>query len=311
MSSITGVSDLHNWAISFAESSAFAQAVKAAESTNSIHKLAKSFAESSAFAQAIKAAESTNSIHKLAKSFAGSSAFSQAIKALESTNSIQKWAKSFAGGRTYIQAPSGLYDAVERLTQAEYLDTLFDEIGKDISALDAGTSSSPVATDESCDAEELLMQLTSAESPNSFSNILGKCPGWLKYFLLHFLLYVSCQLILGATSGVLGNLITPHVEAYLQGTTAITQREKIKEIKKLSFSELGIELRSYRFVTTSTLAVRVKPNSKSAILDELRFGQVIGVLSIDRDWTEVVYEYGDGSTITGWVFTRYTTKFRR
>jgi NADPH-dependent 7-cyano-7-deazaguanine reductase QueF len=43
----------------------------------------------------------------------------------------------------------------------------------------------------------------------------------------------------------------------------------------------------------------------------MRFGQVVTVISVKPDWTEISYEYGDGQIVTGWVFTRYLAKFRR
>lgn len=370
MSSIPGAGDIQKWAKTLANTSAYAQVLKAMDSTSPFQKLAKSIADNSAYAHILNVLDRTSSAHKLAKSIANNSAYNPMLKVLDSANSFQKLAKSIADNNAYshildaldstswlqnltksvvdkniyapylraleegntfqniaksfaaegayekylknsISLPDGLLDSVKRLARPEYLDTLIAGIEQDISAQYAGVGGSQVvAVGSSDDAEKLLMQLATAESPSNFSRILEKCPAWLKWLLVCVLLYIPGEIIMGTATEVLGNLITPRIEAYLDGTTASTQREKAKDIKKLSFSELGMELRSYRFITASTLALRAKPNSKAAILGEMRFGQVVGVLSTDRDWTEVVYHYGDGEIITGWVFTRYTAKFR-
>src|SRR3990172_2876291 len=77
--------------------------------------------------------------------------------------------------------------------------------------------------------------------------ILGQFPAWLKWLLVSTLVVVVWPLLIGAASGVMGNLITPHVQAYLDETQGASQREQAKGLRKLSFSELGIELRGYRF----------------------------------------------------------------
>ena len=40
-------------------------------------------------------------------------------------------------------------------------------------------------------------------------------------------------------------------------------------------------------------------------------GQVATVVSKNKNWIEVVYECEDGTLLTGWVFTRYTSRFVR
>jgi hypothetical protein len=40
-------------------------------------------------------------------------------------------------------------------------------------------------------------------------------------------------------------------------------------------------------------------------------GQVVTVLSKNKNWIEIMYEYDNGEIMHGWVFTRYTTKFVR
>ncbi|WP_295751605.1 SH3 domain-containing protein [Undibacterium sp.] len=196
---------------------------------------------------------------------------------------------------------------MELLKRPDYLETLLATFEHDTSFY---ADDAEVEIDENVenkDAEVLLNQLANADTPEQFAEILKLCPSWIKWALMIFLLYAVWPFVLGISV----NLVTPSVEQYLHHTPAVTQREQIKDIKKLSIGELGVALRDYRFVTTTSLVLRANANSKSAQIGRLQFGQVVAIISSKADWSEVVYEYGDGQTVTGWVFTRYTEKFRR
>lgn len=309
------IGSAHKLAEFLANSSVQSAHLKVTDSISSVQKLAMSITEQIINSAHLKALESDGWIQNVTKSLLENNTYGRYLEAMVGHRSIEEAAKSIRTGgayETYLKSVSSsakLLESIERLKQPEYLNILLRGLERDISSLDSA-SDSMAALGESREIDELFTELASTDSPSSFSSFLDRSPVWLKWFFLHVLLCLAGQLLIGAASGVIGNLITPYVEAYLQGAQASTQREKVKEIKRLSFSELGIELRDYRFISATTLSVREKPNSKSAVVGELRFGQVIGVLSTERDWTEVVYQYGDGDTLTGWVFTRYIAKFR-
>ncbi len=329
LKSLDSASSIQKWAQSINGSGAYAEYLKSLDNTSSIQKWAKSISGSGAYAEYLRNLDNTSSIQKWAKSISGSGAYAEYLRSLDSTSSIQKWAKSINGNSTYaeylkslgstnseqkwaksITNNSAFYESLERLlSQSKYLDNLFADVEKRLSDQNAYFDNSTADFVEH-DAIDLLQELASEENPSDVGRILGKFPDWLKWLLVNFLVSLVWPLLIGAASGVMGNLITPYVQAYLDETQSTTQREQLKGLQKLSFSELGIELRGYRFITATALHLRATPNARAPIVGEVKFGQVVSVLSSSLDWTEVLYEYGDGSTVTGWVFTRYTAKFR-
>lgn len=196
---------------------------------------------------------------------------------------------------------------IEQLQRPGYLDTLLQSLERDVSAEAYPSRDFFVDEDTENDDEALLQALGTAETPERFAELLAKCSKWLKWALISFLIAV----VLPYSVSVSANLSMPYIEQYLKQSTVVTQREQTKEIKKLSMGELGEALRDCRFVTAATLALRGTPNARAKSIDTLRFGQVVTVISVKPDWTEVAYEYGDGQVVTGWVFTRYLSKFRR
>ncbi len=288
---------------SISDNGPYADLLRRIDSSNSILKLARSISVGSTYADLLKRIDSSNSISsKLARSISVGSTYADLLKRIDNSISKQTWTKS-------VTDSGAFYASLERLSQYEHLDSLFEEIDIEASGPSFSINDS-IADLEAQDAVNLLQELASTEDPSALANILVKAPGWLKWLLVSFIVAVIWPLLLGAASGVMGNLITPYVQAYLDEVQSTTQREQIKGLKKLSLSELGIELRGYRFITAATLHIRATPNARAPIVGELKFGQVVSVLSYNLDWSEVLYEYGDGSTVIGWVFTRYTAKFR-
>lgn len=102
----------------------------------------------------------------------------------------------------------------------------------------------------------------------------------------------------------------PVIESYLQDDK-LSNREKVKGIKETPLLLNNVTTDGLRFITGNGVLLRSKPSTKSEILDELLLGQVVTVLSKDRNWIEVTYKYENGEAMSGWVFTRYTAKFIR
>ena len=198
-------------------------------------------------------------------------------------------------------------EQLERLTKPDYLTSFLSVIEQDVECQSSSIDSYLDEPSETSDDEESLRDLSNAESPAQFAEILTRCSRWVKWAVLTFVVMVIWPIMLA----VAANLVTPSVEEYLHGKPAQQQCVQVREIKKLPMAELGVELRDYRFSKTKRLVLRETPSVRASQLGVLSFGQVVAVVSVKRDWTEVVYEYGDGETISGWVFTRYLEKFRR
>ena len=131
----------------------------------------------------------------------------------------------------------------------------------------------------------------------------AKIPKYLQKIILFI---VFCMLI-PVMQNVFANLITPYVEEII-GASERPKREIIKDIASSRID--NIDLSGLRFVTTETLYLREEPSTKSEILESLRLGQVLVVVSRKRNWIEVSCNYDAGKTLQGWVFARYTAKFQ-
>lgn len=293
-----------------AASDEYLRAVKAASATS---QLAETFGGTSAHLDYLKGAASASWIQQLSKSMVEDDLYRRFLGRLDVRQSISSelWSSAAEIAKHRYDKLFSVSDVwakqIELLKRPEYLDTLLVTIERDVSGYRYDAEDFAGNDVEDQGEEVLLSQLAQADSPERFREVLSRCSPWIKWALLNILLYV----VLPAMIGISVNLVTPHVEDYLHQTLAVTQREQTKDIKKLSMVELGLALRDYRFVTAPTLVLRANANSRSAQVGKLQFGQVVAVVSSQRDWTEVAYEYGDGHVVTGWVFTRYTEKFRR
>lgn len=198
-------------------------------------------------------------------------------------------------------------EQLERLTKPDYLTSFLSVIEQDVEWQSGSLDSYLDEPSETSDDKESLRDLSNAESPEQFAEILTRCSRWVKWAVLTFVVVVIWPIMLA----VAANLLTPSVEEYFHGKPAQQKCVQVREIKKLPLAELGVELRDYRFSKAKSLVLRETPSARASQRGVLSLGQVVAVVSVKRDWTEVVYEYGDGETVSGWVFTRYLEKFRR
>jgi hypothetical protein len=87
----------------------------------------------------------------------------------------------------------------------------------------------------------------------------------------------------------------------------------IRSIKKEAITSIVDKnlLREYRFVTATTLNVRVNHSTHSVCVGKLYFGQLVHIIQKKRNWTLIEYlKKDDEFYIRGWVFTRYIERFK-
>jgi hypothetical protein len=147
-------------------------------------------------------------------------------------------------------------------------------------------------------------QISEVEDAKSFLAVYKKIPPWFQIVLLFFILNV----FLPNVNSITANLLTPMIKSYLFESNA-SNREKIKNIKKLPLAIENIDTTNLRFISAENVILRKRPSIKSEILDLTVLGQVVTVVSKKRNWIEIKYKYEDGEILHGWVFTRYTAKF--
>lgn len=105
----------------------------------------------------------------------------------------------------------------------------------------------------------------------------------------------------------------------IKDSTSYTDRKLLnKSIKKDVKNELTNNqdfnktyvLNTYRFINCDSLNVRSKDTTKSRIIYSLNRGDVVKIINKQKNWTKIEYKNGDETVvITGWVFTRYISRF--
>ncbi len=156
------------------------------------------------------------------------------------------------------------------------------------------------------DLTQAANKLNNASSQTSLLSVFWGLPQTLKIVFVFILL----QILLPQVNSISANFLTPIAESYLLDNN-LTDKEKIKKIKNIPLHLDDVTTEGLRFITGNNVRLRSEPTTKSEILDELLLGQVVTVISKDRNWIEVTYTHVDGETMSGWVFTRYTAKFVR
>ena len=150
------------------------------------------------------------------------------------------------------------------------------------------------------DIAEQLGTLEASNNSSAYAEHFRRLPLFLqKYFWSTFFYLLALSI----------SIFNPEIRTMMIDASDKPRREQIKEIATTRIDALS--LWPQRFVSTDILHLREQPNIGSASLDELQFGQVITVISKKRNWLKVTYSYDDGEVMQGWVFTRYTERFRR
>jgi len=111
-------------------------------------------------------------------------------------------------------------------------------------------------------------------------------------------------------NSISANLITPYVQELFINDDK-SQKEQIKSAKKFSFKEFEIAPHNLRFISGNNVRLRSKPSTSSQIIDELVIGQVVTITGKKKNWIKVKYMYEENDVLEGWVFTRYTSRFKQ
>lgn len=227
-----------------------------------------------------------SSANKALQSFASQqSAIDQAMAVMASSSGLKNAIKSFATASPVI------------LTDSSYLSEMAQIVsGLDLDSINVSSIEGELENTES--------EFSSLESRANFISVFSNLPPFIQVILFFFLIHV----FLPQVNSISANLITPMVDSYLE-VSEKADRQKIKDIKSIPLALKEINTTDLRFITGNNVRLRANPSTNSEIYDELALGQVVTVLTKKRNWIEVTYEYEDGESMSGWVFTRYTAKF--
>ncbi len=155
--------------------------------------------------------------------------------------------------------------------------------------------------------QDELEKLDEIDSESKLISFLDSIPKNLKFYIILVMVYFLTPILRDTTTGVAVNIITEIVQGYLSSESG-SDSEKIKKIKSLPLT--SIDKSNVRFITKNFVNLRDGPSIKYNVIDELVLGQVVSVVSKNKNWIEVEVKCEDGQTVTGWVFTRYTERFK-
>jgi hypothetical protein len=112
---------------------------------------------------------------------------------------------------------------------------------------------------------------------------------------------------------MLASVINPLMDEYVKSHLKSEKRTLIKELKSQVNSSIPDKniLSDYRYVSADVLNVRSSPSIKSNTIGSLHFSASVYIIEKRKDWSLVNWKDPNSEVqITGWVFTRYLSKFR-
>jgi hypothetical protein len=273
---------------------------------------AKTLDRVSAIERAIASVSRPSALEKAMQSW---KSIEKTMAAISRPYALEKVLDSFSSNQLAIEKavasiaqPSAIQKALDSLNSHQSaVAKLMESVGNS-SAIENMLASLDSQDFENIDDELAIAadQLNETDTPNSYLSVFKNLPPTIQAIFFYILLNV----IIPQINSISANILTPVVSSYLQESD-LTKREDVKNIKDFPRYLDNVQVDGLRFITGDNVRLREGPSTKSDILDELVLGQVVSILSKDRNWIEVMYEYEDGEVLSGWVFTRYTSKFRK
>lgn len=296
-------------------------AIKAIHDANAYQERIHKLMGESSIHNALNAFNAANSYQENIDKLMGASSIQNALNALNVANSYQERINKLMGGGVLqnviksinesnahqrliaeLLTRSSFQNAVTAFTKQATLGNIPDWATHPIGQNDIHALPDIDLIDAEIESKLAAIGDESESDSTSFSKAFASLPAWLQLILWGIAVY----LLLPVSQNIIANLATPHVEKLISNPE-ITEKEKIKQLKSLNIDDL--DLSNHRFVTTERLYLRESPNSKSDILSELKFGQVVSVVEKYRNWMRISCEDEDGIIVQGWVFSRYMAKF--
>ena len=291
-----------------ADQSAMSATMASVASASALERKLKEFAANqSAMSATMASVASAAALERKLKEFAANqSAMSATIAAIGNTSALEDKLKSFASNHSAMSATLASVANTTSLKNAMNSLISHKEVMEESIVNFDFNNIIPVVEDPNLDEkfDDLSKKLSEAKDSQTFEKILKNSPSLFQMVLF----FIFIDIFLAQVNNISANLLTPVIKSYLSGSES-TSREKIKDIKRLPL-RVDVLTNDLRFITGDNVRLRKESSTKSDILDELVLGQVVTVLSKNKNWIEIMYEYKDGEIMRGWVFTRYTTNFQ-
>ena len=213
----------------------------------------------------------------------GISAFQDIAKSIANSSTFVNAVETYANPLKHPAPYGGInIDSIFPSYREQYLNSEFDVniVGQQLAAIGASTDS------------------------QTFFDVFQKLPEQIQRVFLVIFHHVLWPIIIGV---IINTIITPYIDQFKSGKE--TKQETIKNIKSIPHDEL--DLTNICFINVNRLSLRIEPNKKSEVLDQLHFGQIVIIMSKQPHWIEIHYISKNGDTMRGWIYSRYTSKFEK
>ena len=279
---------------------------------------------------AISSLNYNDSIHRMMESMRHTTAMQPALDSMKLNDSVQSMIRTMDYAKTVQKAISSLnyndsfHQMMESMKHANTLNILSKSIDVSNYMQSVGAyMARPIILEQIVEStrswkgfdpdhfemtqdafSQLVTPLSKAEDDKTFVSSFLKIPPVMQAVIFFIFLHIFLPQVNNITS----NILTPYVQEIII-TPNKTNKKLVKEIKKIPAASFGIDISTLRFITGTNVRLRQKPSTNSQILDELDIGQVVEVVGKKKNWIKIKVIYDDAYLI-GWVFTRYTAKFK-
>ncbi len=309
----------------------FQAALASIKVNDSVQRMMKSMNFTSSIQKAISSLNYNDSLQKMMESMNHTKTIQDALSSVRVNDSVQRMMKSMDFANSIQKAVSSLNDtgSIQKMMEsANYTNTLnniskFNNLSSQMQGVGAflvkpsileqiiesnNSWKDLVPSQLTIEQEEFtqsIAPLSNAKNESEFLSFFLKTPPVIQAFVIFFFL----QFFLPQVNNIISLVLNPYIQEII-ATSNKTSKDLVKKIKHVPATSFGIDVSRLRFITGTNLRLRQKNSTNSQVIDELEIGQIVEVIRKKKNWIQVKVTYED-EVLIGWVFTRYTAKFKK
>lgn len=285
--------------------SSIQEAISSLNYNDSIQKMLESMNSTKTIQAALASVRVDDFVQRMMKSIDFTSSIQKAISSLNNTDSIQKMMESVNYAKT-LNNISKFHDiSIQMQSLGAFLakPNILEQV---IKSNDSWRDIDPnLFNVEEEEFSQSIAPLNNAVTESEFILFFTKIPPVIQAVII----FVFLQFFLPQVNNVISQVLNPYIQKIISDSGK-TSKEIVKEIKQVPAASFGADLSRFRFISGSNVRLRQKNSTNSQVLDELEIGQIVEVISKKKNWIQVKVTYEE-EVVIGWVFTRYTAKFKK
>jgi hypothetical protein len=285
--------------------SSIQEAISSLNYNDSLQKVLGSMNNTKTIQAALASSRVEDSVQRMMKSIDFTSSIQKAISSLNNTDSIQKMMESVNYAKTLnnISKFHDISSHMQNLGAFLAKPSILEQI---IESNDSWRDLDPnLFNIEQEEFTQSIAPLSNAVNENEFISFFTKIPPVIQAVII----FIFLQFFLPQVNNVISLVLNPYIQEIISDSDKTT-KEIVKEIKQMPASSFGADLSKIRFITGTNVRLRQKNSTNSQVIDELEIGQIVEVISKKKNWIQVKVTYEE-EVVIGWVFTRYTAKFKK